>query len=98
MSLDTPRTDKEYQARWDAESLIQAEEVKSNPKRLQAAKQAAKVIEKERAEALAAAQKVSTGTRPRRRRNNTPSASLQKAGVSAAEGLIKQVYKNRGTI
>jgi hypothetical protein len=37
-------TEKQMEARWDAETLSNAEQIKSNPKRLAAAQKAAKVL------------------------------------------------------
>ena len=48
MSLTNPQTDQEYQSRWEAETLAQAETIKDDPSRLQSAQAAAKVIADEK--------------------------------------------------
>ena len=62
-----PRTDAEFEAKWDAETLAKADLIKKNPGRLEKAQVAAgKIAEQEREEANAmsrvAGRKRATGT------------------------------------
>lgn len=52
MSRSRPLTDKEWDARWDAESLAKAEEIKADPSRLNAAESAALKIAEEKQKEL----------------------------------------------
>lgn len=58
MSLAQPRTDKEYEARWDAETLANAERIKADPSRLGSAQAAAKAIADQKDEDQKAMRKV----------------------------------------
>lgn len=52
--IDTPQSDKEYQAQWDAETLATAEEIKADAGRLKAAEaKAAKMAEDKQEQAKA---------------------------------------------
>lgn len=54
--IDEPKTDKEWQAQYDAQTLAQAEEIKADETRLAAAQaQAKKMVENKREEAKAMA-------------------------------------------
>lgn len=63
--IDEPRTEKEMQARWDAETLIRAKEIESDTSRLEEAQKAAVKLVEEKKEALKAVQKVATSVRSR---------------------------------
>lgn len=71
----TPKTEKEWEARYDAETLARAEVIKKDPQRLAAAQeQAGKMAEAETEEARAlrkVANKKSSGTHTGQRRNAT---------------------------
>lgn len=58
MSIASPKTDKEYEARWDAETLANAERIKADKPRLSAAQAAAKAIVDERAKDAQSMRKV----------------------------------------
>jgi len=58
MSIASPKTDKEYEARWDAETLANAENIKADKPRLSAAQAAARAIVDERAKDAQSMQKV----------------------------------------
>lgn len=65
MSLAKPRTDKEYEARWDAETLANAERIKADPTRLSSAQSAAKAMAEQQDEKQKAMRKVA-GRKPTR--------------------------------
>lgn len=50
MSLSRPSTDKEYEARWDAETLANAKKIEADPARLTSAQDAAKAMVEQRDE------------------------------------------------
>lgn len=58
MSIENPVTDKEHEARWDAQTLAQAESIKADPSRLSAAQQAAKALADKQIEDQRAMRKV----------------------------------------
>jgi len=58
MSMAEPVSDKEYQARWDAETLAQAESIKDDPSRLTAAQSAAKALADKQSEDAKSMRKV----------------------------------------
>ena len=62
-----PKTDKQFEAEFDFQALASAEEVKSTPSRLRAAKAAGKKIVAEEKKALAVKQRVARAS-PRKRR------------------------------
>jgi len=63
--IPEPTSDKEWEARYDAETLARAEEIKNDPTRLAAAqKQAAKMTEAKVEEAKAMAKVAGKGNRP----------------------------------
>jgi hypothetical protein len=65
MSAETPMSEKEWEATWDAETLARAEEIKSDKPRLNAAQKAALTMtEKKREEAAAMAKVAGKKERP----------------------------------
>ena len=58
MIADTPKTDAEYQAQWDAETLAGAEEIKADEARLKAAQARAATMAEEKEEQAKAMSKV----------------------------------------
>jgi len=63
MAQIAPGPDK-YQARWDAETLAQAEEVKSDPKRLASAKKKAAALAEEQAKQVKTMKKIAGRKKP----------------------------------
>jgi hypothetical protein len=77
-------TESEYRGEWDANTLAEAEQIKSNPQRLAAAQSAAKrLVDKENAEAKAMQKVASGGTKgypePSQRGNRRPRRTSNKA-------------------
>lgn len=57
-SIAQPKTDKEWEAENDARTLMEAEVIKGDPKRLEAATKAADKLSKEKVDEAASMQKV----------------------------------------
>lgn len=68
-------SDKEYEARWDAESLAKAEEIKADPSRLTAAQEAARKMAEEQRKNLKAINKVARPSRQGRTAGTRPGTS-----------------------
>jgi hypothetical protein len=88
MSIDRPISEKEWQARYDAESLAKAEEIKADPGRLNAAQTAAVKIAEEKAKELTGINRVAKTVKTRK--NNTESTPN---GVKAPSGKPKTVKR-----
>ena len=72
MSIAQPRTDEEYEARWDAETLANAERIKADPNRLSSAQSAAKALADQQTEDQKVMRKVA---KPAARREQAPQSN-----------------------
>lgn len=61
--MERPISDQEYRARWDAESLAKAEEIKADPVRFSRAKNAAVKIAEEKRKELTGINRVAKGAK-----------------------------------
>lgn len=84
-------TDQEHRARWDAESLAQAEKIKADPERLSRAKEAAKKLADEEAEDARAMRKVA-GRRTQSRASG-PSGSTTRIKKTPTQPNDFNVFK-----
>ena len=88
MSLARPSTDKEYEARWDAETLANAERIKADPGRLDLAQAAAKAIVDQKDEDQKTMRKVagkkSKGSAPATQGFQNPKPAPKQAGTKGS--------------
>ena len=89
MSLVEPRTDKEYEARWDAETLVNAERIKADPARLSTAQSAAKAMAAQQDEKQKALRKVAgkSTTDPEQTKGIKKAVTTNKGNQSGGLGI-----------
>lgn len=97
MNTNRPISDREYEARWDAESLAKAEEIKADPSRLTAAENAARKIAEEKQKELTGINRVAnrgkapkTAQQSTQNRINTPKIK-PKPGKTSGFNVFKKI-------
>jgi len=96
--MNRPISDKEFEARWDAESLAKAEEIKADPNRLRAAQGAATQMAEEKRKELTGINRVANKAKAKGTARKSPSVA-QSAPKTKPKTVKRQpngfnVFKN----